>query len=115
VPVVYDGVGAAVYEGTVACLAPCGFYVNYGHSSGFLPPLDSMLLNQKSLIFTKASLKDYMRTPEAARAMLAEVFDLLGRGVLDPKISQEYALEDVAAAQQAIASRDTTGSIVLIP
>ncbi len=115
VPAVYDGVGAAVYEGTVECLAPCGFYVNYGHSSGFLPPLDAMMLNQKSLIFTKASLKDYMRTPEAAKAMLAEVFDLLGQGVLDPQISQEYALEDVAKAQRAIASRDTTGSIVLIP
>ena len=56
-----------------------------------------------------------MRTPEATEAMLTEVFDLLGRGILNPKISQEYALEDAAAAQQAIASRDTTGSIVLIP
>jgi NADPH2:quinone reductase len=115
VPAVYDGVGAAVYEGTVKCLSPCGFYVNYGHSSGLLPPLDAMILNKKSLIFTKASLKDYMRTPEVAKAMLAEVFDLLGRGVLDPQISREYALDDAVEAQKAIASRNTTGSIVLIP
>ena len=114
-PVVFDGVGAAVYQGTVECLAPCGWYVNYGHSSGFLPPLDAMELNKKSLIFTKASLKDYMRTPERARAMLDEVFDLLGKGVLDPGISREYSLDEVADAQRAIASRDTTGSIVLVP
>lgn len=115
VPVCYDGVGAQVYEGTVACLAPCGFYVNYGHSSGFLPPIDAMELNRKSLRFTKASLKDYMRTPEATAAMLAEVFELLGNGVLDPQISREYTLDDIADAHRAIASRDTTGSIVIVP
>ena len=115
IPVAYDGVGAAVYAGTVECLAPCGWYVNYGHSSGFLPPLDAMELNKKSLIFTKASLKDYMRTPERARVMLDEVFELLGNGVLDPGISREYTLDEVADAQRAIASRETTGSIVLVP
>ncbi|MBO6783523.1 MAG: quinone oxidoreductase [Alphaproteobacteria bacterium] len=115
IPVAYDGVGAAVYEGTVACLEPCGWYVNYGHSSGFLPPIDAMELNKKSLIFTKASLKDYMRTPDRAKSMLDEVFDLLGSGVLDPGISREYSLDEVAEAQRAIASRDTTGAIVLVP
>jgi NADPH2:quinone reductase len=115
VPVCFDGVGAAVYAGTVECLAPCGFYVNYGHSSGFLPPIDAMELNRKSLRFTKASLKDFTRTPEATAAMLGEVFGLLARGVLDPKISAEYALEDIADAHRAIASRDTIGSIVIVP
>jgi len=114
VPVCYDGVGAQVYDGTVECLSPCGFYVNYGHSSGFLPPIDAMVLNQKSLRFTKASLKDYMRDPAVAKAMLAEVFELLAAGVLDPRISAEYALEDIAEAHRAISSRDTTGSIVMV-
>lgn len=114
VPVCYDGVGAQVYEGTVECLSPCGYYVNYGHSSGFLPPLDAMVLNQKSLRFTKASLKDYMRDPEVAKAMMAEVFELLAAGVLDPRISAEYGLEDIAEAHRAISSRDTTGSIVMV-
>jgi len=114
VPVCYDGVGAQVYDGTVECLSPRGFYVNYGHSSGFLPPIDAMVLNQKSLRFTKASLKDYMREPEAAKAMLDEVFELLGAGVLDPRITAEYALDDIAEAHRAISSRDTTGSIVMV-
>ena len=114
VPVCYDGVGAQVYDGTVECLSPRGFYVNYGHSSGFLPPIDAMVLNQKSLRFTKASLKDYMREPEAAKAMLDEVFELLGAGVLDPRITAEYSLDDIAEAHRAISSRDTTGSIVMV-
>jgi len=115
VPVAYDGVGAAVYDGTVACLAPRGFYINYGHASGFLPPMDAMELNRKSLVFTKASLKDFVRDPAVMKAMLAEVFDLLGSGVLDPGISAEYALADIADAQRAIASRETTGAIVVVP
>jgi NADPH2:quinone reductase len=73
-----------------------------------------MVLNQKSLRFTKASLKDYMREPEAAKAMLDEVFELLGAGVLDPRITAEYSLDDIAEAHRAISSRDTTGSIVMV-
>ncbi len=115
VPIAYDGVGAAVYDGTVACLAPRGFYINFGHASGFLPQLDAMELNRKSLVFTKASLKDFVRDPAVMKAMLAEVFDLLGSGVLDPRINAEYALDNIADAQRAIASRETTGAIVVVP
>jgi NADPH:quinone reductase-like Zn-dependent oxidoreductase len=49
------------------------------------------------------------------KAMLAEVFDLLGSGVLDPMINAEYALDNIADAQRAIASRETTGAIVVVP
>lgn len=56
VNVVYDSVGRDVYAGNIAVLAPLGSYVNYGHASGLLPPIDAMDLNRKSLIFTKTSL-----------------------------------------------------------
>jgi NADPH:quinone reductase-like Zn-dependent oxidoreductase len=46
--------------------------------------------------------------------MLDEVFELLGAGVLDPRITAEYALDDIAEAHRAISSRDTTGSIVMV-
>ena len=113
VPVLYDAVGKDAYEGNLRCLAPRGWFVNYGHASGFLPPLDAMELNKKSLIFTKASLKDYNRTPEDNARMTAEVFELVAAGVLTPNISREYALADVAQAHTDIAGRKTTGAIIL--
>lgn len=113
VPVLYDAVGKDAYDGNVRCLAPRGWFVNYGHASGFLPPIDAMEINKKSLIFTKASLKDYNRTPEDSERMSAEVFEMIAAGVLMPNISREYALDEIAQAHIDIAGRKTTGTIIL--
>lgn len=113
VPVLYDAVGKDVYEGNLRCLAPRGWFINFGHASGFLPPLDAMELNKKSLIFTKASLKDYNRTPEDNARMTAEVFEMIAAGVLTANISREYALDEIAQAHIDIAGRNTTGVLIL--
>ena len=115
VDVVYDSVGRDTYEGNVNVLAPTGYLINYGHSSGLLPPLDAMELNKKSLFFAKVSLRDYTLSKAAAAKMAAEVFDLLASGTLKVDISHEYALADAAQAHRDIADRKTTGSVVLIP
>lgn len=112
-PVLYDAVGKDIYDGNLRCLAPRGWFVNYGHASGFLPPIDAMELNKKSLIFTKASLKDYNRTPEDNARMTADVFDMIAQGVLTANISREYALDEIAQAHIDIAGRKTTGTIIL--
>ena len=113
VPVVYDAVGKNVYEGNLRCLAPRGWYVNFGHASGFLPPIDAMELNKKSLIFTKASLKDYNRTPQDNARMTEEVLEAIANGVISANISREYKLDEIAQAHIDIAGRATTGVVVL--
>lgn len=113
VPVLYDAVGKDAYEGNLRCLAPRGWFINYGHASGFLPPIDAMELNKKSLIFTKASLKDYNRTPEDNARMTSEVFEMIAQGVLTANISREYSLDEIAQAHIDIAGRKTTGTIIL--
>ena len=47
--VVYDAVGQATFDGTIEALAIRGYFVNYGASSGPLPPIDSGQINSKSL------------------------------------------------------------------
>ena len=114
VNVVYDSVGRDVYAGNIAVLAPLGSYVNYGHASGLLPPIDAMELNRKSLIFTKTSLKDYAAPEGAIARMSGEAFELIGKGVL--KLApQTYPLTDAAQAQADMAGRKTTGQVVLLP
>lgn len=112
VPVVYDAVGADAYEGNLRALAPRGWFVNYGHASG-PPPIDALELNQKSLIFTKASMKDYARTPEEKAAMMAEVVAAIADGTVRPNITGSYELADIAEAHVALDSRTTTGALVV--
>src|ERR1700680_1702532 len=51
VNVVYDGVGKDVFEANLDSLAPAGYLVIYGQSSGFIPPFDLMRLQEKGSLF----------------------------------------------------------------
>lgn len=115
VAAVYDGIGKDVWDANVAALRPTGYLVNYGHMSGLLDPIDPMQLNAKSLFFAKVSLPHFMNSPEAKQTMAADVFQAIADGALDLSISREYALDDVAQAQEDMAGRRTTGSIILVP
>jgi NADPH2:quinone reductase len=112
VPVVFDAVGADTYEGNLRALAPRGWFVNYGHASG-PPPIDAMELNRKSLIFTKASMKDYTATPEERAAMMEEVGQALADGTLTPAITATWDLAAIAEAHAAMDARTTTGIMVV--
>ena len=61
VQVVYDSVGKDTFEKGFECLAPRGYMVLYGASSGPVAPFDPQLLNAKGSVFlTRASLFHYM-------------------------------------------------------
>jgi NADPH2:quinone reductase len=112
VPVVFDPVGANTYQGNLRALATRGWFVNYGHASG-PPPIDALELNRKSLIFTKASMKDYTATPEEKAAMMAEVVAAISDGTVKLNITGTYELADIAEAHAALDSRTTTGALVV--
>ncbi|MDI9581934.1 MAG: quinone oxidoreductase, partial [Thermobispora sp.] len=65
VHVVYDGVGAATFEGSLASLRPRGLLALYGAASGPVPPFDPQRLNAAgSLFLTRPSLNHYIATRE---------------------------------------------------
>ncbi|MGB7599090.1 MAG: zinc-binding dehydrogenase, partial [Candidatus Sulfotelmatobacter sp.] len=51
VSVVYDGVGKDMFEASLDSLAPGGYLVIYGQSSGYVPPFDLMKLQEKGSLF----------------------------------------------------------------
>ena len=53
-------------------------------------------------------------TPEDEAADLAAVIEAIGEGVL-PRPKHRYRLSEAAAAQHALESGETTGSLVLVP
>lgn len=116
--VVYDGVGAASWNASLASLRSRGLMVSFGNASGAVPPvamLDLMNGGGGSLYATRPTLAHYIATPETRDASAAKLFDRIASGVLKVKIGQTFALDQAAEAHRALESRSTTGSTVLIP
>ncbi|KHK89735.1 quinone oxidoreductase [Novosphingobium malaysiense] len=114
--VVYDGVGAASWSTSLACLRRRGMIVSYGNASGAVPPISLLeLMRGGSLYVTRPTLADYIATPEMLATNAKKLFDRIASGVLAPHIGQTYQLEDAAEAHRALENRETTGSTVLVP
>ncbi|RLB60313.1 MAG: quinone oxidoreductase [Deltaproteobacteria bacterium] len=116
VPVVYDSVGKATFQGSINCLARRGTLVAFGNASGAPEPFDPLILSQQgSLFLTRPTLFDYVTTHEELLASAKTVFDLVATGTLKVAIHQEVPLDQAVAAHRAIESRQTTGATVLLP
>jgi NADPH2:quinone reductase len=116
VPVVYDSVGKATFNGSLDCLSPLGLMVLFGQSSGPVPPFEIATLGAKgSLFLTRPSLMAYNSKRETLVASAAALFDVIASGHVKIEINQTYALEDVVQAHTDLEARKTTGSTVLVP
>jgi NADPH:quinone reductase len=115
VPVVYDSVGKDTFLKSLDCLAPLGFAVLFGQSSGTVEPLNLGLLAQKgSLYVTRPTLATYAAKRESLLAMAKELFDVVLSGAVKIEVNQTYPLKDAAKAHADLAARKTTGSTVLL-
>ena len=115
VPVVYDSVGKDTFMKSLDCLAPLGFMVLFGASSGAVEPLNLGLLAQKgSLYVTRPTLNTYGAKREHLAAMAKELFEVVESGAVKIEVNQTYPLKDAARAQADLAARKTTGSTVLL-
>ena len=116
VQVAYDSVGKDTCEGSLASLARRGWYVTFGNASGPAPPVAPLRLMQGgSLVMTRPSLADYVRTAQELDESSGQLFDLIAAGKLKIEIGQRFPLSQARAAHEALESRATIGSTVLIP
>jgi len=116
VQVVYDSVGKTTFDKSLNCLARRGMLVLYGQSSGPVPPFDPQLLNQKgSLFLTRPSLGHYVATREELLQRAERVLGWVADRSLTVRIGREYPLAEAAEAQRALAARETTGKLLLLP
>jgi NADPH2:quinone reductase len=116
VPVVYDGVGKAVFMKSLDCLSPRGLAINFGNASGTVDPFPlTMLAGKGSLYVTRPTLATHIATREALLATANDLFKMVKSGKVKIRIDQEYALKDAARAHADLEARKTTGSTILIP
>jgi NADPH:quinone reductase len=116
VPVVYDSVGQATWEGSIACLAARGHMVCFGNSSGLVPPISINLLRDRgSLSITWARFGDYTSSVAELDASARELFEALAGGAVRPSVQRTFRLAEAAAAHRVLERRETTGSLLLVP
>jgi NADPH:quinone reductase len=111
----YDGVGRATFDASLASLAPRGTLVTFGSASGLVEPLDVARLTAGSYFVTRPSLGHHLRTRDELLERVGDVLRRLGDGSLSVTITQRFPLAEAAAAHTALASRATTGKLLLSP
>ena len=116
VPVVYDAVGQATFDASIDSLSPRGLFVSFGNASGPVKPFPLTLLSLKgSLYLTRPTLTTYTATRDDLLASARALFDVVASGAVKVEVRQRFPLAEAAAAQRALESRQTVGSIVLVP
>lgn len=114
--VVYDSVGKDTFDKSLNCLAPRGYLVLYGQSSGSVGALDPQILNSKgSLFLTRPSLFHYTAKRAELLERANEVLGWIAAGELKLRVEHTYPLAEAAEAHRALAGRRTTGKILLLP
>lgn len=116
VDVVYDSVGAATWEKSLDSLRPRGMMVSFGNASGPVDPIAPLLLNKKGSIYlTRPSLAHYTAKREELDWRAADIFNWIQGGLYTPQIHRIYRLSDAGQAHDDLASRKTTGKLLLRP
>jgi len=115
VPVVYDSVGKATFEGSLKCLRRRGVMASFGEASGDPDPMPPRRLGALGSIYlTHPSLSNYTLTRDELTTTANDLFRMVGSGKIKIAISKSYPLRDAPAAHADIEARKTTGSIVLV-
>lgn len=116
VDVVYDGVGKATFDASLASLRPRGTMVLFGGASGQVPPFDIQRLNSGgSLFLTRPTLGHYLSSRDELLERGTAVLGDLASGALTLEIGGRFPLEKAAQAYDDLEARRTTGKLLLIP
>jgi NADPH2:quinone reductase len=112
--VVYDSVGLTTYQGGFEVLRPRGMLVLFGQSSGKVPPIDPIILFEKgSLFLTRPSLAHHSADRQELLHRSGTILGLVREGKLRLRIEKRYPLSDVSQAHRNLASRASTGKLIV--
>jgi NADPH2:quinone reductase len=113
---VFDGVGRATFDASLASLRPRGGLALFGAASGPVPPLDPQRLNSAgSLFLTRPTLAHHTATREELLWRAGELLDAVAAGTLDVRVGARFPLREAADAHRALEGRGTTGKVLLVP
>ena len=111
--VVYDGVGAATFQGGLDLLRLRGMMVTFGNASGPVPPISPLTLAPASLYLTRPKLFDYIADRKSLLRRCTDLFDWIALGELNVLIGARFPLAAAGDAHRALEGRQTTGKVIL--
>jgi NADPH:quinone reductase len=116
--VVFDPVGGEVFRASQRCVASEGMILVIGFAGGDVQDIAANRLLYRNYAAVGLYMGAYSRDDAGRRIVLEahhELMALLGEGHLRPLASVPIALEDVAAALEALARREVIGRTVVRP
>jgi NADPH2:quinone reductase len=115
VDIVYDPIGDKVAEESLRCLAWCGRLLILGFLGGGPTNIRSNYLLIKGIDVIGVRVGGLTEAaPELAIANMKLLIDLAGQGLLKPRISHSFPLEQAKGALQAVIDRAVIGKAVLV-
>ncbi len=115
VQVAYDSVGLTTYEKSLASLAPRGYLVLFGQSSGVVPPISPLILNKGSNFLTRPALGHYLKDREELNWRTGDLFEWIKKDRLSIRIHEKIPLKNARKAHEDLEGRKTSGKLLLIP
>ncbi len=116
VDVVYDSVGRATWDESLASLKLRGTMISFGSASGNPDPVNIAATGMKgSPYIARCALVNYITSRRELLSRARDLFRAIDRGAVKIRINQRYPLKDAAKGHRDIEARRTTGSTVLIP
>lgn len=115
VDLILDAVGKPTVENDLGCLAPFGHLIVYGGASGPAPAIEPMRLFAKALKVSGFVVPMVYGMHAIHRRGLEAVFALAREGKLTVPIGRTFRLAEGAEALHFLASRRSTGKLLLLP
>jgi len=116
IDVAFDNVGGEVFTACVQALRPLGVAIAIGFAGGGWEPVDPTRLVGRNVGIQGFYLGRLMRfRPDFVRSEVHELLAVWRRGAIRPVVGAELPLEQANEAHDLIASRRSTGKLVLVP
>ena len=114
--VIFDPVGGDIFDKSTKCVAFEGRIVVIGFTSGRFPELKANHVLVKNYGVLGLHWGAYnLHDPAAVLATQQALYGLYAKGAIKPLISSLRPMSEAQAAMGAVASRATTGKVVLLP
>jgi NADPH:quinone reductase len=115
VSLVLDGVGGEVGRRSFELVGPGGRIVLFGYTGGTPTRIESVDLFERGLAASAAIGPRMFARPGGIQALAVEAIAELESGRLAPVVHPPFPLADAGQAHHAMAERQTTGKVVLVP